>query len=179
MGRKRKGKVTPLTIEGPTSDRLRRSEGHFTERGTGRERRFHMLDDNLSRLFTQKVISQDQLFALQRYAVHWYAAGFAGALTTFDLQRIRAVNPAAMGGLARNEKELNHKRIYYTARQAMTEQPAQVADLVACNDHPLMTVGSMLGYASRGKGRAAAGQLLTEAADQLGDFWRKFDKRYQ
>jgi len=177
MGRKRRGKPVSLVMEGPTSDRLKRSEGYFTPGGEGRNRRFTMMDDNLGRLLLRKNISQQQYSALQRYAVHWYAAGFAGALSTFDLDRIRAANPSAMGGLARNEKELNHKQIYRSARIAIGEEPAHVADLVACRDYPLMTVGALMGFASQSRGRARAGQLLLEAADQLDGFWQRFDRR--
>jgi hypothetical protein len=82
-----------------------------------------------------------------------------------------------MGGLARNEKELNHKQIYRSARMAIGEEPAQVADLVACRDYPLMTVGMLMGFASQSQGRKRAGQLLLEAADQLDGFWHRFDKK--
>jgi hypothetical protein len=60
---------------------------------------------------------------------------------------------------------------------AIGEEPAHVADLVACRDYPLMTVGALMGFASQSRGRTRAGQLLNEAANLLDDFWQRFDKR--
>jgi len=170
--------MAPTTIEMPTVQRLSRAEGYFQQTGATRAtRRYVMMDDNLSRLILRKQLSQEQYVALQRYALHWYAGGLAGALTTFDLDRIRAMNPTAMGGLARSERELTHKRIYRDARLAIGEEPAYVADMVACHDYPLHAAGVVMGYASPSRGREKARELLGLAGERLNAFWIASDKR--
>jgi len=135
------------------------------------------MDDNLGRLVLRKLLTQQQFSALQRYAVHWYLGGFAGALSSFDLDRIRAINPGAIGGLARSERELTHKKIYRDAKLSIGEQPAYVAEMVACHDYPLAAAGVILGYASPYRGRQHAGELLAEAGNRLEQFWQVIDKR--
>ena len=182
MGRKRKGNVAEKLIidqlfELPTPERFQRAEGNFTQTGTTRsQRRYQMKDDNLGRLVIRKIISEQQFAALQRYAVHWYSAGLAGSLSSFDLDRIRAMNPAAMGGLARSERELTHKRIYHDARLAIGSDVAYIADMVACHDYPLAAAAVVLGYASPYRGRLKAGELLAQAGDRLDQFWQSRDK---
>src|SRR5215472_13633475 len=185
MGRKRKGKpigelaiVDQLMAEQPTPERLTQAQGFFTQTGNARSnRRYQMQDDNLGRLVIRKTIDQNQYRALQRYALHWYAGGLAGTLSSFDLDRIRALNPAAMGGLARSERELDHKRLYQDAKMAIGHHPAYVADMVACHDYPLAAAGVVLGYASPYRGRLRAGELLAEAGDRLDRFWQDVDRR--
>jgi len=135
-----------------------------------------MMDDNLGRLALQKLITEQQYKALQRYAVHWYAGGMAGALSSFDLDRIRAINPGVLGGLARNERELTHKRLYQDARLSIGAERARIADHVACYDGSLVSAGTLLGYASPFRGRQAAARILIEAADWLDRFWQVIDR---
>ena len=182
MGRKRKAKPIPsvaeLAAEIPTNERLARAAGYYVQTGaTRRNRRYVMMDDNLGRLVFRKQLSQQQYVALQRYALHWYAGGLAGALSSFDLDRIRAMNPSGMGGLARNERELTHKKIYRDARLSIGEEPAYVADMVACHDYPLHAAGVALGFASPSRGRERAGEQLKLAGERLDAFWRVIDKR--
>jgi hypothetical protein len=182
MGRKRKAKPIPSLVEFmgevPTDQRLAQAAGYYRESGTTRRaRRYVMLDDNLSRLLLRKQLSQEQYVALQRYALHWYAGGLAGSLSSFDLDRIRAMNPSGMGGLARNERELMHKKIYRDARLAIGEEPAYVADMVACHDYPLHAAGVVMGYASPHRGREKARELLALAGGRLDAFWQASDKR--
>jgi hypothetical protein len=184
LGRKRKGHalnaeqcVVDQLFELPTPERFQHAEGNFTQTGTTRsQRRYQMKDDNLGRLVIRKTITEQQFAALQRYAVHWYSAGLAGSLSSFDLDRIRAMNPAAMGGLARNERELTHKRIYHDARLAIGADVAYIADMVACHDYPLAAAAVVLGYASPYRGRLKAGELLAQAGDRLDQFWQSRDK---
>ena len=188
MGRKRKGNaavradgeklIIDQLFQLPTPERFQRAEGNFTQTGTTRsQRRYQMKDDNLGRLVIRKIITEQQFAALQRYAIHWYSAGLAGALSSFDLDRIRAMNPASMGGLARSERELTHKRIYHDARLAIGADVAYVADMVACHDYPLAAAAVVLGYASPYRGRTRAGELLAEAGNRLDAFWQQIDRK--
>jgi hypothetical protein len=189
MGRKRKGRdaenklVDQLNqFQGPTPQRL----NHATQAGTKcyletgqarANRRYTMMDDNLGRLVLRKQLTETQFSALQRYAIHWYLGGLAGSLGSFDMDRIRAANPAALGGLARSESELHHRKIYQSARAEIGGWRAYIADMVACNDYPLAAAGIVLGYASPYRGRARAGEMLQDAGSRLEHFWNKFDKR--
>jgi hypothetical protein len=183
-GRKRKGKVNPRVgigtevFETPTSERLKRAEGYYTQAGPSRvRRRFVMMDDNLGRLVMHRQLTQQQFSALQRYAVHWYLAGFAGALASFDLDRICAMTPGGSGGLARSERQLTHQRIYRDAKLSLGHEHASVADMVACHDYPLVAAGAALGFASPFRGRLKARELLAEAGSRLDRFWQIIDKR--
>jgi hypothetical protein len=182
MGRKRKAKPIPSLAdfagEMPTDQRLAQADGHYVQTGqTRRTRRFVMMDDNLGRLALRRQLTDLQYEALKRYAYHWYLGGFAGALSTFDLDRVRAFHPASMAGLARSERELHHKKIYRDAKLSIGEQPAYVADMVACHDYPLHAAGVVLGYASPYRGRQKAAELLAEAGNRLDGFWTSQDKR--
>ena len=118
-GRKRKGKVKleagviTEAFETPTSERLKRAEGYYTQAGPSRaRRRFVMMDDNLGRLVLHRQLTQQQFSALQRYAVHWYLAGFAGALASFDLDRIRAMAPGGFGLKAAIQSSVTRRLVY-------------------------------------------------------------------
>ena len=169
--------LTQGTIETPTDERLARAAGYVLTHGRGRQKRHTMMDDNLGRLVLKKILSQDQYVALQRYALHWYHAGLAGVLSSFDLNRVRTLSAGLVYGLVGSERTIMHKRWYYDARLAIGETQAYVADMVACHDYPLHAAGVVLGYASEHRGRDAARQLLAEAGSRLHQFWLELDKR--
>lgn len=157
---------------GPTPERLLHSHGYFTEAGRSRStKRITMLDDALGRAWKRQNISLSEYSALKKYALHWLAGGLQGHLGSVDLNRILAFDPGSMSGLAKTERQADHRRLYHAAREAIGRRPAFVADQIACFDQTLSYVGRVLGYRSGPRGRLRAIEILQDAGFRLGRFW--------
>jgi hypothetical protein len=170
---------------GPTPERLVHAGAGTPQKlydvgGKGKGRRYTMRDDALARALVRNKITGEEYSALRRYALHWLAGGLASHMGSVDLNRILAHDPAAMSGLAKTERQVEHRMAYYAARDVLVYPPhkrrrAVVADSVACFDFGLREVGHILGYQSPSQGREAAGRLLAEAAERLIDHWKRAD----
>jgi hypothetical protein len=77
--------------EGPTAERLRKTDGDFVLVGRSRSsRRMTMYDDTLGRAWMRHRVSALEYTALQRYAHHWARGGLLGPLQSADLDRVYA-----------------------------------------------------------------------------------------
>lgn len=165
-------------LSGPTAERLAKAEENFTRTGRSRStRRYSMHDDALGRAWRARKLSYEEYAALSRYACHWASGGLQGAMQTVDLDRILSFNPATMSGLAKSERQADHRAAYHAAREAIGSRPAFVADSVACYDIRLLDVGQMLGYLSHAHARTAAREILSDAGYRLAVFWKDRDRR--
>jgi hypothetical protein len=162
--------------EGPTDQRLEHAGGFLHQVGRGKATRFSMLDDALGRAWMRHKISDAEYYALKRYAAHWRAGGLDGHVGSLDLDRILAHDPAAMSGLAKTERQQDHRDAYRAAKIEIGRRPAFVADAVACAGLTLAQTGAMLGYQSAAHGRLAAGEVLADAGHRLGQFWKERDR---
>src|SRR5262249_23037216 len=136
----------PLDDAGPTAERLAKAQQFFAVAGRSRStRRLTMLDDALGRAWMRQIVSGEEYSALRRYALHWLAGGLQGPLGSVDLNRVYAFDPSQMSGLARSEAQLDHKRTYYAAKDAIGFRPAFVADQVACFGRGLQETGLSMG----------------------------------
>lgn len=159
---------------GPTPERYRHAAGNFTIAGRSRSsRRISMLDDALGRAWMRQKISGSEYSALKRYALHWLAGGLQGPLQSVDLNRVFAFDPGGMSGLAKTERQADHRMVYHAAREAIGLRPSFVADQVACYDNSLVRVGIMLGYHSPFRARTAALEILCDAGYRLAQFWEQ------
>lgn len=178
-----------MSNDGPTEQRLNHAgrlapngqpnppaKRFYTDVGSRSRRRVAMLDDALGRAWMRSKILDEEYAALKRYRLHWLAGGLGGALQSVDLNRIYAFDPTSMSGLAKTERQVDHRDAYYNARISIGLVPAFVADKVALFDHGLRDVGIMLGYHSAAHGRAKAGELLSEAGHRLARFWKERDR---
>jgi len=162
----------PLDDAGPTPQRIAKSGGDFDLTGRGRSsRRYTFLDDALGSAYKRRIISGEEWSALRRYALHWLAGGLQGPLGSVDLNRIFAFDPGAMTGLARNEAQLDHKRTFYAAQDAIGFNPAYVATQVACFDRSLQETGMTMGYRSPFRARERAGEYLSSAGAGLAAYF--------
>ncbi|MBR0747359.1 hypothetical protein JQ582_25825 [Bradyrhizobium japonicum] len=162
----------PLDDAGPTQERLAKAGEFFQLVGRSRSsRRITMLDDPLGKALVRRILSALEYHALRRYALHWAAAGLQGPLNSVDLNRIYGFDPAAMSGLARTEAQLDHKRTYYAAKQAIGFRPSFVADQVACFGRGLQETGASLGMRSPYRAREKAAELLGDAGHRLSVFF--------
>lgn len=159
---------TPLDDAGPTPERLRKAAQFFTVAGRSRStRKITMLDDALGKAWMRQIISAQEYSALRRYALHWVAGGLQGPLGSVDLNRIYAFDPSSMTGLARSEAQLDHKRTYYAAKQAIGFNPSFVADQVACFGRGLQETGMSMGFRSPYRARKRAAEYLSSAGASL------------
>jgi hypothetical protein len=139
-------------------------------------RKFTMRDDALGRVWMRQKISGEEYSALKRFALHWLAGGLQGPMQSVDLNRIFAFDPGSMSGLAKTERQADHRDAWHTARLAIGFRPSFVATQVACYDSGLREVGMMLGYKSEARGREKANELLCDAGYRLAIFWKERDR---
>lgn len=174
----------PIDDAGPTAERIAKAcvfgpDGKVTQKfydeiGRGRRgKHFTMLDDPLGKALMRRVLSVNEHSALRRYALHWVAGGLQGALGSVDLNRIYAFDPSAMSGLSRTERQLEHKRTYYAAQDAIGLRPSYVATQVACFGRGLQEIGETLGFKSPYRARERAGEYLSSAGAGLVSFFDK------
>ena len=182
----------PIDDAGPTAERYAKAhvvgpdgktvlKKFYEIAGRGRSaRRISMLDDELGRAWMREIISAQEFSALRRYALHWVAAGLQGPMGSVDLNRIYAHDPGAMSGLAKSEAQLDHKRCYYAAKDAMGFRPSYVADQVALFDRSLLETGLSMGlFKSPYRARLRAAQYLADAGSRLGDFFEAWAKAHR
>jgi hypothetical protein len=162
---------------GPTEQRFIHARGDFTDVGTRSARRIVMCDDALGRAYRRHKLSGPEYYALKRYAAHWLAGGLQGPMQSVDLNRIYAFDPAAMSGLAKSERQKDHRDAYRDAKIAIGRRPGIVADQVACYDVSLRDTGFILGYRSPWHAAQEAREILAEAGYRLAQFWRDCDRR--
>ncbi|WP_445215484.1 hypothetical protein ACKWRH_23685 [Bradyrhizobium sp. Pa8] len=163
---------TPLDDAGPTPERLAKAGQFFTVAGRSRSsRKITMLDDALGKAWLRQIISAQEYSALRRYALHWVAGGLQGPLPSVDLNRIYSHDPTQMSGLAKSEAQLDHKRTYYAAKQAIGFNPSYVADQVACFGRALQETGMSMGFKSPYRARERAAEYLASAGAGLSKFF--------
>lgn len=163
--------------DGPTDQRLRHADGFYDQSGTSkRTSRFSMQDDALGRVWMRRKLADPEYYALRRYRLHWVAGGLQGHLGSVDLNRVWAHDPGAMSGLAKTERQADHRAAYHAAREQIGTRPAFVADAIACFDVALSDCGVMLGYQSLAHGRISAAAILADAGYRLGQFWKELDR---
>lgn len=162
----------PDDFAGPTAERIRQAGEFFTMSGRSRSsRRFNMLDDALGRALVRRFISAAEYSALKKYALHWLAGGLQGHLGSVDLNRILAFDPGAMTGLAKTERQADHRALYWRAHEMLGLRPAYVADHIACFDTPAAQVAASLGYRSAFRGREKVKEILSDAGYRLAKIW--------
>jgi hypothetical protein len=167
---------------GPTKERIAQAGGwadpkkpgpqFFTVSGQAKStRRFNMSDNALGKALVRRFISAGEYAALNKYALHWLAGGLQGHLGSVDLNRILAFDPGSMSGLAKTERQADHRALYWAAHAQIGVRPAFVADHIACFDTPVSDVALMLGYASPYRGRERVKEILSDAGYRLGKIW--------
>jgi hypothetical protein len=163
---------TPVDNAGPTAERIQKAGEFYSISGRAKSnRKITMLDDALGRSLVRLKISGAEYSALRKYALHWLAGGLQGPLGSVDLNRIFAFDPGSMTGLAKTEKQFDHRQLYHAAREAIGTRPAWIADQIACFDCQIPMVAAGLGYRSPSRGRQKVYDLLSEAGHRLGIFW--------
>ena len=162
---------------GPTAERISQAGEFFTVSGRAKSnRRFSMSDDALGKALAHRIVSNEEYSALKKYALHWLAGGLSGHLGSVDLNRILAFDPGSMTGLAKTEKQAEHRALFWRAHESIGVRPAFVSTHIACYDTPLRDVGIMLGYQSPYRGREKVREILSDAGYRLGKLWCELAK---
>ena len=170
---------TPDDNAGPTAERIRQAGGwsdrgpqFFTAAGQAKSsRRFSMLDDQLGKAWVRRFISAEEYSGLKKYALHWLAGGLQGHMGSVDLNRILAFDPSSMNGLAKTERQADHRALYWRAHEHIGTNPAYVADHIACFDTSISDVALSLGYRSPYHGREKVREYLSDAGYRLAKLW--------
>jgi len=163
---------------GPTEQRKAHAGPFLTQSGPSKKAtRFSFHDDALGRAWKRRKIDDAEYYSLKRYALHWLAGGLQGALHGVDLDRVFAFDPSLMSGLAKTERQQDHRDAYRAAGLAIGRRLTMVADHVACFGTSLLELGTLMGYRSAAHARYQAGQALAEAGYRLGQHWKDQDRR--
>jgi hypothetical protein len=176
-------------VRGPTEERMR--SGAFDvgddKQGT---RVYRFCDDPMSRLYSrlsraanthQEHSLRREYAALLKYRNHWHQAGLEPSMGSVDLNRIFASDASNMSGMAKTERQSQHRIMWRQARDLIGHRPGIVIDNVVCAENNLDIAGYSVGYGSYKVGkktysspyraREEATKLLREAAVKLADHW--------
>lgn len=177
---------------GPTLERLAKAHNHFHVGDDKQGGKVYQLCDNpMDRLYsrlTRGAGTRDEnclrreYAALLKYRHHWHSAGLEASLGSVDLNRIFAADASNMSGMAKTERQANHRQQYRQARDKVGHRAGIVLDNVVCAELSLELAGSSVGYgsyykkgrksyASPYRAREEATKLLREAAEKLADHW--------
>jgi hypothetical protein len=174
-------KGQPNPEYGPTVQRLAAAQGHVSigddKQGT---RIYHFHDSPLDRLYSRltrkagrwdEELLRQEYNALQKYKIHWTAAGLEYSLGSADLGRIFASDSASMSGMAKTERQAHHRQQWRAARELLGHKPGIVVDNIVCAETSIEVAGWSIGFNSRTQARDSAEKVLRESARKLAKLW--------
>jgi hypothetical protein len=167
------------TFNGPTAERLIKSDGHVSigdDQLGGKVYTF--LDSSLDRVYSRLSKSsagwmQDQLrveyAGLNRFYVVYVQSSLVGCVGSID--------PNGSGGtgrrsfLAATESEVNARNAYRAGVEALDHQENVVVQNVVCNDLSLEIAGYSIGKNSKTRAIEGAREVLRNAGFKLAQLW--------
>jgi hypothetical protein len=157
---------------GPTDQRVR-AAAEFYVVGNEKQgpRRITMQDSPLDRLWARQRIDPVSYSALQRYHLHWYHGGLQASLGSADLNRVFASDPGSMSGMAKSERQYNHRDQWRKAREELGHRPGIIVDNIVCAEWSLEIAGYSIGYTSPYRARQGAKEILLDAGHRLAKMW--------
>lgn len=158
-------------MNGPTIERLRHSDGDFDVANDPSSKKYTMQDSPLDRMWKRGGLTGAEHSALDRYRSHWYHAGLEASVGSVDLNRIFASDPGSFSGMAKSEKQANHRQQYREARKVIGHRSGIVVDNVVCCEWSLEIAGHAMGWGNKVQARAAATEILRGAAYMLKKHW--------
>jgi hypothetical protein len=148
---------------GPTAERLLKAENHFHVGDDKQGGKIYQLCDNpMDRLYSRLTRSAStheenslrrEYAALLKYRHHWNSAGLEPSMGSVDLNRIFAADASNMSGMAKTERQFNHRDQYRRARDIIGHRMGIVLDNVVCAEWSLEIAGYSVGYGSYKQGR--------------------------
>ncbi len=172
--RRRVGRLRlPGTEQGaPTPERLAKAEGHVEIGNDEQGARVYTLRDSpLERLNARGGIDPREYSALMKFKQHWHHAGLLPSVGGIDLNRVFASDPGSYSGMAKTERQVFHRQRYREAVQHIGLRASLVVERVVCNEQTLEMAGLALNWRTPAQARAAATELLRDAAYRLAQLW--------
>jgi len=162
----------PRADGAPTPERLARAEGHVEIGDDGQGRRIYTLRDSpLERMASRGVLTPKDYSALMKFKQHWTHAGLQPSIGSIDLARVFASDPASSSGMPRTERQVFHRQRYREAVQLIGLRSALVVERVVCAEQTAEAAGFALNWHTPAQARAAATELLRDAAERLARLW--------
>ncbi len=156
----------------PTPERLAKAEGHVEIGNDEQGARVYTLRDSpLERLSARGGIDPREYSALMKFKQHWHHAGLLPTVGSIDLNRVFASDPGSYSGMAKTERQVFHRQRYREAVQHIGLRASLVVERVVCNEQTLEMAGLALNWRTPAQARAAATELLRDAAYRLAQLW--------
>lgn len=169
-------KAKMLDVRGPTEERLGKAAGAFVVGGEDRGTKIYFFADSpLQRLYARLRLragtreTEDlarEYTALQKYRHHWYYAGLESSLPSVDLGRVFASDPSGMSGMAKSERQADHRKKYRAAVEKIGQKPHILLENFCCYEWPLHVASHTIGYSN-----FRARRLVRSAAHDLANHW--------
>lgn len=163
-------------VRGPTLERLGKAAGAFEigddQQGT---KVYFFKDTPLQRLYgrlrsragTREADDLTREYtALMKYRHHWYHAGLEGPLPSVDLNRVFASDPSNMVGMAKSERQFDHRKKYRAAVALIGHKPHILLDNFVCYEWQLSVACYTIGYSM-----FRARRMVRDSAAQLAKEW--------
>lgn len=167
---------TEYDVRGPTVERIEKADHAFVVGGQDRGVKVYFFADSpLQRFYARLRLragqrETDQLtneyVALQKYRLHWYHGGLEAPLQSVDLNRIFASDPSSMSGMAKSERQADHRKKWRCAVDKIGHKPSILLDNFVCYEWPLHVAACCIGFSP-----FKARKMVRETADKLVDFW--------
>lgn len=167
-------------VRGPTAERIHKADHAYVVGGQDRGTKIYFFADSpCQRLYARLRLragqrETDQLtieyVALQKYRHHWYHAGLEAPLASVDPNRVFASDPGSMSGMAKSERQYQHRltmrRLRDQANPVISHKAEILLDNFVCYEHALHISGYTIGYSV-----FRARKLVRESAQKLADHW--------
>lgn len=165
-----------LDYRGPTEERLRMAADAFVVGGEDRGVKIYFFADApLQRLYarlrsragtreTEQLTTEHT--ALMKYRHHWYHAGLEASLGSVDLNRVFAADPGNMVGMAKSERQADHRKKYREAVAEIGQKPHILLDNFVCYEWQLNVSCHTIGYST-----FRARRMVRDTASRLAEFW--------
>lgn len=167
-----KSPMMPALVSQPTDERMRHAGAHWDLGGDDRggAKIITLRDSPLERARDRGVLGKGEIAlrrygAGERYRMHWYRAGMAGRLGSW--------NPDRVDGDRTSETEaaLHHRQEYAAAVRHLGLILSAILDSIVCHEKAFIDVLPDLGWKSRAKGCEAVSERLVVALDSLCELW--------
>jgi hypothetical protein len=161
---------------GPTEERLEMARDAFVVGGEDRGTKIYFFADSpLQRLYarlrlragtreTEKLTHE--YTALMKYRHHWYHAGLEAPLPSVDLGRVFASDPSNMVGMAKSERQADHRKKYREAVEEIGQKPHILLENFVCYEWQLNVSCHTIGYSM-----FRARRMVRDTAGKLAHFW--------
>lgn len=167
-------------VRGPTVERIAKAANAFVIGGEDRGTKIYFFADTpLQRFYARLRLragtrETDDLTreytALQKYRHHWYHAGLEASLPSVDLNRVFASDPSNMIGMAKSERQADHRKKYRAAVDGLTEDIGWKAHILlenfSCYEWPLSVACHTIG-----KSENTARKMVRDSACWLVYYW--------